>query len=501
MKYFIFLMLISISLAPALADDQQQEPQMHPEAQAFAERATEFANDQQANLGWTDEQVASYVAEVNTIATEIDPQANLSNFNADGYMNGLESKVQDMLGKFGQDAGSGVLKQEYLEEAANFFVKEFGKDMRDGVTGISTNDYLNDLGRLNDLYDTKLEELTTPPAEPTDPTDVAIFNPDEYLDRAAGGGAKATAKFDFYWGGITGAWLGYNLMALVDAFKSQFSHSSVAQGDFATLQSLWPQSAETYLMNTAYNDGVYCITNPEDPDANQGSYVIDEYGYPAVEGTYEESQFNEYETSSNKVTASYNNRQWGYQNGTFPVASITVNEHKYTLSEHFYTSPLVLDLDGDGEIQASKGVWMPHKYEGARLAEFDMTGDGFTDLTEWVGPNDGLLLVYTEGREVSASDLFGNAGGFAHGFEKLSLLDNDNNKKIEGAELATLSVWRDLNGNAKVDQGEVSSVQDMGITQISLEFKKNMVSHFVQDGSEKKVVDWYPTLFVVKKKK
>lgn len=513
-KYLVFLLVaaLCLSLTPMVAQDaetpgepqppadQPEQPTINPMAQTFVDRATSFIDAHASDLGNFNRD--QYVDAIDTAARQIPVDADLSNFNVASYMDGLENKVDQMLASFNGAQDSGSLKQEYLEEISNFFIKEYGEDMKNGVTNISTADYLNDLTNLNNYYQSRLDGLNGSGAESGGPTigdDELDFDPTKSLDRALK--PKRETKIEFFWGGIQNTWLNYNLVSLVNAFQNRYSHDSVAQTDFQFLQDLWPQSAEVYMMNTAYNNGDYYITDANDPNARRDNVVIDEYGMPMGDGSYDPTQFDVGGNTTNLVTASYNNRQWGYVNGTFNTVSITTNGRKYTLQEHFYTSPLVLDMDGDDAIQASNGKWLPHRYTRAKMAEFDISGDGFVDITEWVGPTDGLLLVYKEGQEVSANELFGNAGGFDHGYEKLSLFDKNGDRQISGEELSTLSVWQDSNGNAKVDKGEVASVQSLGITMISLQYDDNLVSQFVQNGKTKKVYDWYPSVFAVKKRK
>jgi len=181
--------------------------------------------------------------------------------------------------------------------------------------------------------------------------------------------------------------------------------------------------------------------------------------------------------------------------------SFTTNQHEYVITTYGTTTPIVLDMDGDGKLEASGGQWQIHSLpKDAKTIAFDINGDGFEELVEWVGSNDGLLMVYEENKEVTGNNLFGTAGGFLNGYEKLGLLDKNNDKQLTGEELKTLSVWQDKNGNARVEKGEVSSVEELGITEIHLTHE-NLVASFVQNGTKKVMWDWCPVAMTVEKRK
>ena len=192
--------------------------------------------------------------------------------------------------------------------------------------------------------------------------------------------------------------------------------------------------------------------------------------------------------------------EWSYSKD---ILDLTFGSgERYRIHAYADTTPIVLDLDGDGKLEASNGEWLPHKYnqDHSKLVNFDINGDGFDELVEWVGPNDGLLITYTPGEEVSGKNLFGNALGFTDGFERLKSFDTNNDLKLTGEELANIKEWRDANQNAKVDAGEILSLEELGITELCV-LHSDMKSYFIQNGKRQVMWDWHPNFFMVKKTK
>jgi len=178
-----------------------------------------------------------------------------------------------------------------------------------------------------------------------------------------------------------------------------------------------------------------------------------------------------------------------------------VNYNLYNVSAERYVSPLVLDMTGKGVIEASKGKYLPHRsmdLTNAMLVDF--YNNGFEVAMEWVGPNDGLLVAPKADGTVDATCLFGTAGGFDSGYEKLSLYDRNNDKAVSGDELNGLSIWQDKNQNGAVDNSEMVSCKDAGITSMSLK-NQNFVGSFVRNGKTFKMWDWWPTALELSKVK
>ncbi|HXE73648.1 MAG TPA: hypothetical protein VNO81_13385 [Candidatus Nitrosotenuis sp.] len=178
-------------------------------------------------------------------------------------------------------------------------------------------------------------------------------------------------------------------------------------------------------------------------------------------------------------------------------ATVNYYERNYTR----IVSPLVLNLDGSGQLQASGGKWLPHRFvASSRTVLFDFHGNGFPVETEWVGPADGLLCVPKPDGTVDGTCLFGTTTGFGSGYEALAVRDKNGDMKITGAELSGLFVWQDGNGDAVAERSELFDVQDLGISEISLRHK-NFKSTYVRNGKTYTMWDWWPSLHELRRRK
>lgn len=136
-------------------------------------------------------------------------------------------------------------------------------------------------------------------------------------------------------------------------------------------------------------------------------------------------------------------------------------------------SPIALDLNGDGHIGVTGATSSSQKDASATLGhtvQFDMDADGKLDTTEWFdGSGDGILVDNRDGLaalHMDASRLFGDADGYAHGYDKLATLDLNGDGLVSGEEMKGLLVWVD-NGDAQVQDGELRTLGEVGIASIS----------------------------------
>jgi len=141
--------------------------------------------------------------------------------------------------------------------------------------------------------------------------------------------------------------------------------------------------------------------------------------------------------------------------------------HPYTVMEVYGRTsflPVVLDLDGDG-IEL-----IPLEQSGVT---FDTNGDGEASRIGWVAPDDGLLAWDRDGDAVIRHDelsFVGYGDDAASDLEGLRAFDTDNDGKLTRAddEWDSFVVWQDADSNGVSDAGEVTTLDERGITAIDL---------------------------------
>ncbi|MBK0021660.1 hypothetical protein IAE29_10060 [Ochrobactrum sp. S46] len=130
--------------------------------------------------------------------------------------------------------------------------------------------------------------------------------------------------------------------------------------------------------------------------------------------------------------------------------------------------PLILDLNGNGietlSISEGKG------------SAFDLLGeDGLFADHGWIGPNDAFLAIDLNGNGNidDISELFGD--GRTSGFEMLAQYDFNGDGKIDRLDevFDKLILWMDVNGDGLSQVEEISSLTEMNIVSISLEYNQS----------------------------
>lgn len=128
-------------------------------------------------------------------------------------------------------------------------------------------------------------------------------------------------------------------------------------------------------------------------------------------------------------------------------------------------TPIVVGLHGEravGEMEA----------RGKRVG-FDVAGDGVKREWTWVKAGTGILVWDPSGRGeiTSGRQLFGGRTWwvfYRDGYEALSVLDDDRDGELRGAELAGIRVWVDANGDGVCGAGEVKALSEVGIVGIGV---------------------------------
>ncbi|TYC56438.1 type I secretion C-terminal target domain-containing protein [Rhodobacterales bacterium] len=130
---------------------------------------------------------------------------------------------------------------------------------------------------------------------------------------------------------------------------------------------------------------------------------------------------------------------------------------------HAGTDPIALDLNGDG-VDLSAQV------------SFDIDADGEAEQIGWVGSEDALLVMDSDGSGAieNGSEVFSEVfagGSYADSLEALASLDvnGDGIIDIRDAAFADIKVWQDANSDGFAQEGELLSLTDRGIDSIDLD--------------------------------
>ena len=135
-------------------------------------------------------------------------------------------------------------------------------------------------------------------------------------------------------------------------------------------------------------------------------------------------------------------------------------------------SPILLDLDGDGVIKTlgtDAGI------------HFDHDGNGFKELSGWVAPGDGVLMLDRDLDDIldNGSELFGNFTPFANGmlavngFQALAQFDANGDGKIDASDpiWSQLKIWQhdpEATDSGDPDSsGILTTLDDLGIQSIN----------------------------------
>jgi hypothetical protein len=160
-------------------------------------------------------------------------------------------------------------------------------------------------------------------------------------------------------------------------------------------------------------------------------------------------------------------------------------------------TPIIFPIDGQLPFDAL--------LSSSTVVSFDLAGGDGKERWSWVGPNTGILVWDPEGtgRITSGRQLFGSVTWWIFwedGYQPLAALDDNLDGWLSGRELEGLAVWRDRNGNAISEAGEVRRLSQVGIVRLAVraagrsgEVLYNPRGLERSDGTYLPTYDWMPT--------
>ena len=119
------------------------------------------------------------------------------------------------------------------------------------------------------------------------------------------------------------------------------------------------------------------------------------------------------------------------------------------------------------------------------MCSSDLNNDGVKERTGWIARNDGLLvrdlnddaLINNGGELFGEGTLLANGRRASDGYQALSIMDSNHDGLVNklDKDFGSLKVWQDANGNGISDKGELKSLTELGIAELSLQAKASTV--------------------------
>lgn len=323
------------------------------------------------------------------------------------------------------------------------------------------------------------QDVPEPPPPPPESKKVYLTGSRYYSDSSVGGYLRT------YTASVTNA-EGANVASLVNTSGSAEGRS--AWNDFIGRIGAWPGSAGVYgraqvagTTSIVDEDGNILGTLDTHSIFGSGLPGLSNLGNPWGNGDY--------------------NRVWL---GPSQVSVMTQEGQTLDLDVVAFVSvsPIIIDLHGDGKPDVDCGEWRPHpqRFNLKRARLFDIDGCGEADLTEWVGPRNGILVAPADEVRVNGGrQLFGTAVGFVDGYQKLAVMrDTNKDDVVSGRELEGLSVWVDANEDGRCQPDELRTAREVGLESIRCA-QTDMRSECTIRGQKRLTWDWWPTVAKVRK--
>ena len=143
------------------------------------------------------------------------------------------------------------------------------------------------------------------------------------------------------------------------------------------------------------------------------------------------------------------------------------------------TAPVGIDLDGDGTEYLSRD-------EGVVFTD-QSTGESVN--TAWVAPEDGMLVIdannsgtVDESREYVFTEWSQNAETDLQAIAEVFDTNQDGVLDAQDEQFDQFAVWQDADSDGVTDEGELTSLTDLGIESIALTYADDSESGTAADG-------------------
>ncbi|MFZ4508866.1 MAG: hypothetical protein ACOYON_14340 [Fimbriimonas sp.] len=157
-----------------------------------------------------------------------------------------------------------------------------------------------------------------------------------------------------------------------------------------------------------------------------------------------------------------------------------IEEHKGFLEKLPYApiTPIIFNL--------SRAASLGELLDPSRVVKFDLAGNWSTQFYRWVKPETSFLVWQPDPSQPirSGRQLFGSATWYlmpGNGYAALSILDDNGDGWLKGAELKGLALWRDANQNGIAEQTEVVSIEWTPIRGLKTTFNRRQGLSYVSD--------------------
>ena len=110
--------------------------------------------------------------------------------------------------------------------------------------------------------------------------------------------------------------------------------------------------------------------------------------------------------------------------------------------------------------------------------KFDLDGSGYRRSWRWISPKAGWLVhdPNSSGKITSGLQMFGSVTFWMfwdNGYQALSALDDNHDGRLTKSELRGLAIWQDLNSNGISEVGEVKTLAEHGIVELSCQAQRS----------------------------